>query len=104
MEIVVGDPARARTVAKYLDKHEAPDSNRSVYGNMRTVVDPLTGEANTADRGLFALHSERGFLTMTGTYKGVPVSIVSIGMGFPNMDFFVRECRELLEGEMVVIR
>ena len=33
---------------------------------------------------------------LTGTYKGVPVSIVSIGMGAPNMDFFVREGREVL--------
>ena len=63
-----------------------------------------TGEANATDPGPFTMDSERGFLTMTGTYRGIPVSIVSIGMGFPNMDFFVRECRELLEGEMVVIR
>ena len=25
--------------------------------------------------------SHRGFLTITGTYKGVPISIISIGMG-----------------------
>src|SRR5258708_34195425 len=104
MEITVGDPARARTIAKYLDKHEASELDGGVYGNMRAIVNPTTGEANSVDPGLFALHSERGFLTLTGTYKGVPVSIVSIGMGFPNMDFFVRECRELLEAEMVVIR
>lgn len=57
---------------------------------------------------LFELYSDRGFLTLTGTYKGVPVSIVSIGMGAPNMDFFVREGREVLDEagkeEMVVIR
>jgi len=104
MEITVGDPARARTIAKYLDKHEASKLDGSPYGNVGTIVNPTSGEANAADPGLFALYSERGFFTMTGTYKGVPVSIVSIGMGFPNMDFFVRECRELLEGEMVVIR
>lgn len=104
MEITVGDPARARTIATHLDKHEASKLNGSGYGNVRTVVNPTTGDATAADPGLFALQSERGFLTLTGTYKGVPVSIVSIGMGFPNMDFFVRECRELLEGEMVVVR
>jgi uridine phosphorylase len=57
---------------------------------------------------LFELYSDRGFLTLTGTYKGVQVSIVSIGMGAPNMDFFVREGREVLdeagEEEMVIIR
>lgn len=101
MEITVGDPARARTIAKYLDKHEALGLNGGVCGNVGRMANPITREA---DSGLFALHSERGFLTITGTYKSVPVSIVSIGMGFPNMDFFVRECRELLEGEMIVIR
>lgn len=54
------------------------------------------------------VHSERGFLTLTGTYKSVPISIVSIGMGAPNMDFFVREGREILDEdgqeEMIVIR
>lgn len=48
--------------------------------------------------------SERGFLTLTGRFRGVPVSVVSIGMGYPNMDFFVREVRECLEGDMVVVR
>lgn len=52
----------------------------------------------------FILASERGFLTITGRYKNVPISIVSIGMGYPNMDFFVREVRESLLGDMVVIR
>lgn len=52
----------------------------------------------------FVLLSERGFLTITGRYRGVLISIVSIGMGFPNMDFFVREMREIITGDMVVIR
>lgn len=52
----------------------------------------------------FKLISERGFLTITGRYKNVPISIVSIGMGYPNMDFFVREARECLTGDMVIIR
>lgn len=101
MEITVGDPARARTIAKYLDKDGAMGLDGSLRGNVGRMVNPMTREPNS---GLFALHSERGFLTITGTYKGIPVSIVSIGMGFPNMDFFVRECRELIEGEMIVIR
>ena len=50
------------------------------------------------------MSSERGFLTITGRYKDVPISIVSIGMGYPNMDFFVREARESLIGNMVIIR
>ena len=52
----------------------------------------------------FELFSERGFLTITGRYRGTPVSIISIGMGYPSMDFFVREVRECLIGDMVVVR
>ncbi|KAJ3479213.1 hypothetical protein NLI96_g9216 [Meripilus lineatus] len=59
--ITVGSPSRARRIATYLD------------GSPKT----------------FELSTERGFLTFTGRYKGVPVSIISIGMGSPNMDFFV---------------
>lgn len=43
-------------------------------------------------------------MTITGRYQSVPISIVSIGMGSPNMDFFVREVRETVLGDMVVIR
>ena len=43
-------------------------------------------------------------MTITGRYKSVPVSIVSTGMGFPNTDFFVREVRECLSGDMLVVR
>ncbi|KAG1730140.1 purine and uridine phosphorylase [Suillus paluster] len=53
---------------------------------------------------LFSLYSERGFLTITGCYKSVPLSIVCIGMGAPNADFFIREVRECLSGDMLVIR
>ncbi|TBU25663.1 purine and uridine phosphorylase [Dichomitus squalens] len=74
--ITLGTPSRAHGIASYLD--------------------PVP----TA----FELTSERGFTTITGRYKGVPVSIVSIGMGHPNADFFVREVRECLNGEMVVVR
>ncbi|KAF9451454.1 purine and uridine phosphorylase [Macrolepiota fuliginosa MF-IS2] len=74
--ITVGTPSRARSIASFLDKNHQP----------------------------FELSSERGFLTITGRYSSVPVSIVSIGMGSPNMDFFVREIRECLRGDMVVVR
>ncbi|KDQ51364.1 hypothetical protein JAAARDRAFT_199196 [Jaapia argillacea MUCL 33604] len=74
--ITVGSPPRADAIAVHLDAQPKP----------------------------FRLFSERGFLTITGRFKGVPVSICSIGMGYPNMDFFVREVRECLIGEMIVIR
>lgn len=74
--VTVGSPSRAHRIAAYLDASPKP----------------------------LELSTERGFLTITGCYKGTPVSIVSIGMGNPNMDFFIREVRECLSGDMVVVR
>lgn len=75
-QVAVGHPSRALIIEEHLDETPVP----------------------------FKLTSERGFLTITGRYKGVPVSIVSTGMGFPNTDFFVREVRECLTGDMLVVR
>lgn len=74
--MTVGSASRARSIASFLDATPKP----------------------------FSLSSERGFITITGRYKAVPVSIISIGMGSPNVDFFIREVRESLSGDMVVIR
>ncbi|KAG8998130.1 hypothetical protein FRB94_007186 [Tulasnella sp. JGI-2019a] len=74
--LTVGDPSRAKRVAQFLDAKPEP----------------------------FTLLSDRGFLTITGTYQGIPVSIIAIGMGIANMDFFVRECRESVVGDMAIIR
>ncbi|KAF8220001.1 purine and uridine phosphorylase [Tricholoma matsutake] len=74
--LTVGSPSRANAVATLLDASPKP----------------------------LVLSSERGFLTFTGRYKGIPISIISIGMGSSNMDFFVREVRECLSGDLVIIR
>ncbi|KAG9050373.1 hypothetical protein FS837_005994 [Tulasnella sp. UAMH 9824] len=74
--VTVGDPSRARRIGKFLDASPEP----------------------------YVLQSERGFLTITGKYLGTPISIIAIGMGIGNMDFFVRECRECLDGDMAIIR
>ncbi|KAG0222826.1 hypothetical protein BGW41_005850 [Actinomortierella wolfii] len=88
--LTVGDPARAMILARNLDgvseEEKAPGAKIAVPSN------------------LFSLSSHRGFLTITGRYKGVPVSIVAIGMGISMMDFFVRECRAVVEGPMLMIR
>ncbi|KAJ1984289.1 hypothetical protein H4R34_000757 [Dimargaris verticillata] len=77
--VTVGDKARAHTLALLLDQ-------------------------DTAGRARFVHESPRGFYTVTGTYQGIPVSIVAIGMGMAMMDFFVREVRAVVEGPMVIIR
>lgn len=88
-QITVGSPSRAEAIALLLDQVEHSDAHGDVYGPSPAI---------------FRLASDRGFLTVTGRYRGVPVSIVSIGMGYPNMDFFVREVRECVEGDLVIVR
>lgn len=46
----------------------------------------------------------RGFIIITGVYKGVPISIVSSLMGMANMDFTVRELRYAVKGPMAFMR
>jgi len=72
----VGDPRRAQTVAALLDN---PEKN-------------------------FLRMSNRGFHIYTGTKDGVPISVIATGMGFPMMDFVVRECRAIIDGPMLMIR
>ena len=70
--------------------------------------------------------SSRGFVSFTGCFNGVPVSIVAIGMvrqnqnycffcanflhflkfiqGVAMMDFFVREAKAVVEGPMAIVR
>lgn len=77
--IIVGDPNRAAIVSQLL----APDTS---------VPD------------LFPHTCSRGFTVYTGFFKGRRVSVVSIGMGFPMVDFFVREARAIVKGPMNIIR
>lgn len=63
------------------------------------LLEPVNGEVKR-----FEHMSSRGFLTVTGRFNGVPVSIVSTHMGIANMDFVVRECRAVTSGEMAFIR
>eukprot|EP00743_Colponemidia_sp_Colp-15_P001474 GILK01001613.1.p1 GENE.GILK01001613.1~~GILK01001613.1.p1 ORF type:complete len:300 (-),score=40.60 GILK01001613.1:193-1053(-) len=48
--------------------------------------------------------SKRGFVTYTGLFQEVPVTIIATGMGIPMMDFVVREIRSVVEGNMAITR
>lgn len=72
--VVVGSVSRAGTVASLLDRIEVN------------------------------VTSSRGFQIFSGTYKGVRVSVVAIGMGSAMMDFFVRESSIVCRKPMAVIR
>ncbi|CAO1614470.1 unnamed protein product [Parajaminaea phylloscopi] len=74
--LTVGDFVRARRIAKHFD----------------------------GGKPIFEHQSQRNFLTLTGTYRGVPLTVVAIGMGFPLVDFFLRECRAVVSGDLIVVR
>lgn len=74
--LLVGDPNRAKLLVSAFDD---PDN-------------------------VFTYASNRGFITYTGTKHGIPVSIMSIGMGLPMIDFAIREVRAITEGPLSIIR
>lgn len=75
--------------------------------NNRIIV---VGESERASRlaslleNVNRISSSRGFITYSGLYKTVPISVVFIGMGLAMMDFFVREARVIIEGPMFILR
>lgn len=75
----VGPVDRAERISTFLDP---PATGRKMFRNM----------------------SSRGFLTITGFYRGSRVSIISTHMGIANMDFVVREVRAVVEGPLCVVR
>ncbi|CAG8588950.1 10693_t:CDS:2 [Cetraspora pellucida] len=74
--LIVEDPESARKIAELLDRTPKP----------------------------FIFESNKGFITITGRYKNVPISIVSIIMGCVIMDVFIREVRQIITGEIIIIR
>ncbi|KAL6590169.1 purine and uridine phosphorylase [Neocallimastix californiae] len=91
--ITVGDHYRAFQIAEYFDNVTRED-----------LLVTETGPYKINNAHLFMYMSKRKFLTITGTYKGVPVSVVAICMGMPMMDFFIRETRHVVKGPMAIIR
>jgi uridine phosphorylase len=63
------------------------------------LLKPLSGQDKVR-----SVESSRGFLTITGQWKGYPVSIITHLMGFGNMDLFLRETRAVVDAPMLVIR
>ncbi|KAI9152519.1 hypothetical protein H9P43_009310 [Blastocladiella emersonii ATCC 22665] len=90
--ITVGDPARAILIATFLDGGDQIDASQ--HKKYLNYVSPQ----------IFIKTSPRLFTTVTGRYKGVPVSIIAIGMGVPMMDFFVREIRAVVTGPIHIVR
>jgi len=48
--------------------------------------------------------STRHFLTYTGLFQGVPISVIASGMGGPMVDFTMREAKFCISGPMAVVR
>jgi uridine phosphorylase len=69
--ITVGDPERAIGMAAYLDGGEVIQQ-----GSYKQYL-------NYKDDNLFIFTSPRLFTTVTGRYRGTPLSIIAIGMVCP---------------------
>jgi len=91
--VTVGDHYRAFQIAEFFDNVTKDD----LY-----IKDP--GPYKISKPNIFIYMSKRKYLTITGTYKGVPVSVVAICMGFPMVDFFIRETRAVVKGPIALIR
>ena len=52
----------------------------------------------------FVRVAPRLFTTLTGLYKGKPVTIITSLMGLANMDFTVRELRHVAKGPIAIVR
>lgn len=111
--ITVGDASRAWLIASHLDQAKDEVEFTKVRNRARQFQQedlpqldssPTVPDSEIGSKPLFAHCSSRGFLTITGTYDGVPVSIVAIGMGVAMMDFFVREVRMVTEGPLTIVR
>ncbi|GAB4817801.1 hypothetical protein N2152v2_004847 [Parachlorella kessleri] len=85
-------------------KGEVANRILSVGSEKRALMLSEYLEPPAPGRPLFVYESGRGFLTISGSYRGVPVSICSTLMGTPNMDFVVRENRAVVDGQMAFIR
>ncbi|TNJ26766.1 Uridine phosphorylase 1 [Giardia muris] len=52
----------------------------------------------------FVRRAPRLFVTITGLWKGVPLTIISSLMGIPNADFTMRELRHCIRGPYAIVR
>mmetsp|Transcript_11383 Transcript_11383/g.24464 ORF Transcript_11383/g.24464 Transcript_11383/m.24464 type:complete len:371 (-) Transcript_11383:889-2001(-) len=96
--------AEGRTYHLGTKKGEVANRVLSVGSTQRALL--LSGllEPPAPGKPLFQLTSSRGFVTITGRFRGVPVSIISTHMGMPNMDFVVRESRAVVDGQLAILR
>jgi len=72
----VGDSGRALRIARLLDE---PQQN-------------------------LVVKTDKDFTTYTGTFRGIPVSIIATGMGVCRMDLVVKEATYFAEGETAIVR
>lgn len=96
--VTVGSEGRCEILASLLDG--GPGTTTPDGGDN----DDNSSSSNTTVGRTITRRSKRGFVTHTGTFNGVPISVVLINMGYPNMDFLVREVRAVTTGPLRIIR
>ena len=101
--------------------HALINANFPITGEGRTMhlgtsaadINPRILSVGAPDRGKLvaemlddcrAVSSRRGFITYSGLFQDVPVSVIVTGMGIPMMDFMVREASYGQVGKIAIIR
>ena len=83
--ITVGDPRRALAISEIMDGFGVVSAKASPASEADTenhTDDDLASRALEKQYPhVMVRQSHRGFLTITGKYKGVPISVIAIGMG-----------------------
>lgn len=103
--VTVGSEGRGEILASLLDGTTTTTAGTPNDGDNNNINDHDSNTKNSSSSTTTTTRrSKRGFVTHTGTYNGVPVSIVLINMGYPNMDFFVREVRAVTTGPLRIVR
>ena len=82
-------------IADFASAHARAVSVGAV-GRAAKLAAMLDGFADAPSR-VAVVHSSRGFVTHTGTFGGVPVSIIATGMGLAMADFVARELRACVD-------
>eukprot|EP00831_Metopus_contortus_P009974 TRINITY_DN13861_c0_g1_i3.p3 TRINITY_DN13861_c0_g1~~TRINITY_DN13861_c0_g1_i3.p3 ORF type:complete len:145 (+),score=33.77 TRINITY_DN13861_c0_g1_i3:2-436(+) len=94
----VQETAMGRTMHLGANKDEI--ANRIIivgdFDRCRVVAELLTNTKETI--------SKRKFMTITGLYNDIPISVSCGGMGVSITDFLVRESREVVSGPMAIVR
>jgi len=118
VSVISGQPLHQQKTGDLKDANFPKDAEGRTYhlgckrgeiaNRIITVGDPRRAERLAAlfddAKDVWRRASNRGFVVYTGRKHNVPVSIIATGMGYPMIDFMLREARNIVEGPIAILR